>query len=764
MTCRDTPPTHRWLLPAMTLGLILGVMLGRGAESWLPPLVALAAALLAACLFPGRRRVLALILASAALGALVTWHENHPALPAEGEYAVCGVVLDELLAADDPDRIVTRLGDVTLNGTPLSGDAWWTSYLSADETLPDWLRPGTRVTFTAEAYHPQGRSNPHGYDFRQALLQDGIILGLYGHDDLALAAEPAGLQGRLAALRHRLTMELMRVLGDEPGALAAAMLLGTGDYLPGEDYLAFKRLGIVHILSVSGYHVGVLAMLLGGLLAPMGLPRRLRAGLLGVLLILYALLTGANPPVIRAGLLLMLREAGKLRQHRNLPLHLLCLAAACQLLFNPMQLFGASFQLTYGAMLGLILVYPRLRGAFASTRPWAGWLWKGLAASISVQLGLLPAQMYWFGSFIPVALVLNIFVTALASFIMALYWLMLALLPVPLVREAFGAATGLMTRWMLAVIRFLAEVLGHSVRTPSANVLTVLGWALLLLGLSVLVKPHRERLRRTLSLAGACLIALSCVRLPNTGTYWLQFSDGEADAGLLHDRSAVILVDTGENAFTAADYLQSRCLSVDMLILTHLHIDHAGGIAGLVNGSIPVRTCALPEGALTAGDLDEEVLILLRQLAETGTQFVPLSRGDVITTPSGTLTVLWPQAGTVRPGMAANDTCLALRADILGTSMLLASDLTNRYEMYAAVPADILKAAHHGSSESTSPAFLEAVSPQAILLSCGTDEREAAFIPRAGDTPVYSTHSSGAVTIRFTENAFTVETFLPSPP
>ena len=130
-------------------------------------------------------------------------------------------------------------------------------------------------------------------------------------------------------------------------------------------------------------------------------------------------------------------------------------------------------------------------------------------------------------------------------------------------------------------------------------------------------------------------------------------------------------------------------------------------------------------------------------------------------TPSGTLTVLWPQAGTVRPGQSANDTCLALRADILGTSMLLASDLTSRYEMYAAVPADILKAAHHGSSESTSPAFLEAVGPQAILLSCGAEDREAAFIPRAGDIPVYSTHSSGGITVRFTENTFTVETFLP---
>lgn len=152
---------------------------------------------------------------------------------------------------------------------------------------------------------------------------------------------------------------------------------------------------------------------------------------------------------------------------------------------------------------------------------------------------------------------------------------------------------------------------------------------------------------------------------------------------------------------------------------------------------------------------------LLTALEATGTEIVCVSRGDVITTPNAELTVLWPQAGAVRPGQTANDTCLALHADILGTTMLLAADLTSRYEMYASVPADILKAAHHGSESSTSQTFLAAVDPQIILLSCGSEEREAAFIPRAGDVPVYSTNTSGAITIRFAEDAFTVETCLP---
>ncbi len=764
---RERPSApYAWLLPLMTAGLVLGVVLARQASCWHGAATALALSLLAAALTHGKGRIVALVLVSAALGALCTIHANHPALPAEGEYVVTGVVMDGI--PGDTEQIRTRLSEVTLNGEPCASDAWWTCYLHDGVLPPEWLVPGTRVSFAGETYHPGGASNPGGYNFREALLMDGVTFGVYGMAELRPLDEPAGFSGQLAALRHRLTMALMQVMGEESGALAATMLLGSRDYLAEEDAAAFADLGIAHILSVSGYHVGILAMILSWLLARLHAPRPLKAALLGVLLALYALLTGAAPPVIRASTLVMLQEAGHLQKRQNTPLHLLCLSAALQLLLNPLQLFGASFQLTYGAMLGLILLQPRLESAlypfrFQRSRSQRGarWLWRGFTASVAVQLGLLPAQLYWFCGFPLISLVLNMFALALTTVVMLLYWLTLALLPLPGVREAFGALTGLVTGKMLDVVRFLADVVGGNVATPAANLLTVLGWALLMVGLGTLIRRDKIRLRRVLSLAGACLIAVSLVRLPHRETTWIQFSDGEADGALLHDQDAVVLVDAGEYAYTVAGYLRRHALPVDMLILTHLHIDHAGGIAGLLDWRIPVRMCCLPEDAYLAGDVDEEVLVLLEGLAATGTEFVFLSRGDALDLPSGQITALWPQAGAVRTGQSANDTGLVLLADICGTRMLLAGDISNRYEMYAALPADILKVAHHGSPDATSDAFLDAVDPQVTLLSCGTEKREAAFLARAGDIPVYSTCTSGAITIHFTQDAFTIETYLP---
>ena len=92
--------------------------------------------------------------------------------------------------------------------------------------------------------------------------------------------------------------------------------------------------------------------------------------------------------------------------------------------------------------------------------------------------------------------------------------------------------------------------------------------------------------------------------------------------------------------------------------------------------------------------------------------------------------------------------------------MLLTGDLSGAYEMYAAAPAGILKASHHGSASSTSPEFLSAVSPDVILLSCKADARTEAFMARTGFPDVWSTSDCGAVTVRFEEGGYTVVPYL----
>ena len=124
------------------------------------------------------------------------------------------------------------------------------------------------------------------------------------------------------------------------------------------------------------------------------------------------------------------------------------------------------------------------------------------------------------------------------------------------------------------------------------------------------------------------------------------------------------------------------------------------------------------------------------------------------------MTVLWPEREKNRAGSNANDYSLVSLFSLRGTSFLQAADITGTYESYAAHPADLLKAAHHGSASSTSPQFLAAVNPRAILLPCDKVSRAESFSARVGEIPVWSTAKGGALTVRFEDDTFTVTPFL----
>lgn len=744
-----------WMLPWSALMLAVGILLGRGAGTVWPGWCALVCGVGAAALCHGWRRFGAVGLAVCALGFVLGQAAYHPALPEEGRYTVSGIVTGEIRYGDY-GQVKTELHHVTLNGEK-SGNAYWSFYLDEEETLDERLKPGVQVTMTADVYHPDGADNPDGYDFREYLLQRGMIIGVYGRENMAFNQAVWTADGMAAGLRHRLSQGLIQAMGEEAGGYASAMLLGVTALVPSEDRAAFANLGIAHVLSISGFHVGVLAMLVGAVFKALRLSRWSRMGCLSILLTGYCLLTGANAPVVRAAVLFALREYGALRHRQRIGLHLLSASFILMLIFAPCQLTGASFQLTYGAMLGLTLVTPAMERLWRPKNKWMQKLWSAACATVGAQLGVLIPQLYWFGELPLLSLVINLFVFTLTTGVMALYWITLALLPIP----ALAGITGTLAAWVTSIltrgVRFLGSFDFISLWTKQANFVSVAGWLLLMLGISHLTFL-RGRKRLAAGVVGAWLLVASLIPLPHRTAEYIQFSEGNADAALLYDKDNVVVIDIGESGYNVSRYLHHRRLSVDVLILTHLHADHAGGVEALLADGIPVRTCYIPWGA-DALTVQEDMLLLLEQLAQTGTEVITVARGDEISLPSGSMTILWPERDRVRSGMDPNSYSMTLQAQVNGTTMLLTGDLDGVYEMYAAVPADVLKAAHHGSSGSSSADFLEAVAPQTILVSTGRKDRLQMMQEKAGDAQVFSTDQHGALTIRLEENTYTITTF-----
>lgn len=744
-----------WLLPPAALILVAGVFLGRNTEAIFLPVVGCFLALLAVLLLKGRGRFAACLVFSLALGTAAGCIAFHPVLPSEGDYTVHAVISDDV-SLGSFGQVRVYLSDVLLNDRPLNGGAYWTFY-SDDEC--SGLQPGKSVFFNASLYHPGGAENPDGYNFRETLLQRGVTVGLYGCDHLIIQ-EPDhfSLSGKTAAIRHQISDSLIAALGEETGSYAAAFLLGRRSLIPSEDREAFTRLGIAHILSVSGFHVGLLISALAALFRLLRLRPSVRIVSYAFLLTVYAALCGMSQPVIRASILLLLSREGQVLNRPRSGIHLLSAALFIMTLFSPVQVTSASFQLTFCAVFGLIWFSPLLRHLQRIRGNVFRFLLESVILTFGIQLGILFPELMFFQRLPLLVFLINLPAMLVFGFLITLFWLVLFLLPFPALIGLLSSPLSAVTGALLAVIRKLSAIPGLTLWIHMPTLLTALGLILVFAGFCAYFRC-RLSFRAVSVSVGTAILIFSLLPLSHHSSEYIQFSDGNADAAVLWDQDKVFVFDTGEDDGVISSFLRKRRLTPDAVILTHLHADHAGGLHSMINDEIPVRLLFLPAGA-EEQLIHPDFIALLNEMRNAGTEIRFLSRGDVIPLPSGKLTVLWPEKGKVRPGQNANHYSLVTRIVLKESSLLQAGDLSGAYESYCSEPADILKAAHHGSASSTGPSFLQAVSPSSVLLSCQRFSRLQEFRERIGSIPVYGTPECGAVTVRFEENGYTVIPFI----
>lgn len=744
-----------WLLPPSAIALVAGVFIGRGTDSLVLPVLACILALSAVLLLKEWQRFSACIAFSLALGVCAGCIAFHPGLPPEADYTVRGIISDEITYGSFGQHRV-YLSDVTLDDRPLSGGLYWTFYADEQQTS---LVPGKEVHFRASLYHPRGADNPDGYDFREALLQRGITVCVYGCDNLSVQdPDSFSFAGSLAALRHRLSCALISHLGEETGGYASAMLLGMRTLIPSEDRQAFSRLGIAHILSVSGFHVGILIGAMALLFRLLRLRQGLRLCLYAAVLGFYAALCGMNQPVIRASLLLLLNQEGRILNRPRSGLHLLSAVLFIMTLFSPVQVTSVSFQLTFGAMFGLVWFSPIAARCRSLRSRFLRYILESLILTFGIQLGMLLPELASFQRLPLLVFLINLPAMLISGILITLFWLTLLFLPVPFLSDLLSGPVSTVTGLLLSGIRRLGSLPGLTVWIHTPNILTGAALVLLFLGFCWFIRLHRGVRAALLSLGAAALV-VSLLPVPHNVTEYIQLSAGNADAAVLWDNDKVYVMDTGEDNSILSGFLRSRRLTPDAVILTHLHTDHADGLHSLIQDEIPFRLILLPAGALEQ-DIHPDMAALLQELQMNGTEIRELSRGDVLQLPSGTLTVLWPEKGKTRPGQDANNYSLVSRLTLNGTVLLQTGDLSGVYETYCASPADILKAAHHGSASSTGPDFLSAVSPDALLLTCRSVSRLEDFRSRTGGIPVYGTAECGAVTVRFEQDSYTVTPYL----
>jgi competence protein ComEC len=407
----------------LPLWLPVGLMLGIGAWFYLPDALewagflfaAAASALAALALGIGTRwgRALAWFGLAAFLGcALVWWQAERAAAPRVAREQLMDMVATiesvQTMAAQGSTRLVVRPAG---EGMPVR----LRINVEADKMVAG-LEPGAIVRVRAWMMPPAPTPVPGAYDFsRAAWFQQiggtGRALGI----ELIAPASDRSFSGRLADLRRRLSTHIRASIGGDGGEGGIAAALATGDQygIPEADNDAMRRSGLAHLLSVSGLHltavVGAVMLLTLRLLAlspTLALRYRLvliAAGAGALAGIAYTLLTGAEVPTVRSCVASLLVLAGIALGREALTLRMVAVGALIVLLLWPESLAGASFQLSFAAIVAIVALHesPRARAWFARRdERWSARIARALFAlvltGIAVEVALAPIALFHF--------------------------------------------------------------------------------------------------------------------------------------------------------------------------------------------------------------------------------------------------------------------------------------------------------------------------------------------------------------------------------
>lgn len=622
----------------------------------------------------------------------------------------------------------------------------------AGRTEGDRIRARLRLSPHAGLRNPGTPNRSRGHRRR----------GIGGEARLVDARLATWLSGSASPGIRRLLAQRLREAG-RGGGLLAALSLGDRSGLAAEAREAFRRLGIAHLLAVSGLHVGLVAALAFTAVRRSavrvsslaeGVDVRVWACAGAVVAALgYAVLAGWGVPVRRATVFVLVSLVALGLRRGVAPAHAVSAGVLCIAVFDPSATFELGPQLSFVATGALL---------WDSRVPGAGWR-RSLRVSATVIAATAPVlAVHGVGS-TPMGLLANL---------VAVPWTGVVLLPASLIAAGLAVLEpSPPVDWLLAVCAWVGQVslegaVAGAEWLPSRSADRV-GWPGVTLATGIAfasVRARRTGVRVLLAALVSSFAAL--VPAPAIGPEpprIVALDVGRGDAILVEGRDSAILVDGGWGIAGGADLGRSivlpalRALGVerlDVVVATHADLDHSGGLSSVLEG-FPVGELWLPAGRR------DEFVDLVGVAASRG---VPVREqtARAASTRVGDLEVevLWPPANG--DGRGRNDSSLVLRIEAEGTRILLTGDIGEAVERALLASridlrADVLKLPHHGSRESSTLSFLEAVGAEIALLSapCSTRSRlptrEVFERAQRVGLPVWWTGRDGAVSVQMRE-------------
>ena len=654
----------------------------------------------------------------------------------------------------------------------------------------DTLAIGGRISL------PQGRKNPAGFDYRTYLNRMGIsaVLSSSKKDHyLKTGAEKGPLiftRRLLSTARDRSDNVIRGHLSGTPRAITESVVLGLRGGITSRTGDVFTRTGTMHILAVSGLHVGIVALAIMGLLRLFRCPRNLMYFLTILGICAFAAFAGSRPSSMRAAIMGSFVLFGMSMGRKTDIVNALALSAFLITFFHPGQLFSPGFILSYMAVLSIIYVTP-FTDAFLGVKPRVfgenslavtkRYLLRSLSVSFAVWIGMMPVIASYFRIITPSVVLANLVaVPALFVIVILGFGLLLAGFPGFLMPLAvlISGALNVIVPFFIKVMRTISQLPFSSVRVSSPDVILIAVFYMVLITAIIFfrrVKRRRALVVIFLLFAANLFLWNEISHRPPEELRVTFFATGKADASLLEfSDGSVMLIDgasggrgtgMGAGRNILAPYLWQRGIRrIDCVLLTHADEDHIGGLLYVLeNFDIGV---VIDGGGVRKNELERKLYREFRKIVKSkNIHYLITKRRDVIKGfPDTDFAVLNPPEGRSY-GDPNNDSIVMKAVTEKGNSVLFCADaeakaIKDMLCFGSFLKSDLMKTPHHGAGLgdiSTVKEFLNrADCPCAVITnkSAGCLNKDLMKAFREMGTRVYITGESGAVIAEETDHGF----------
>lgn len=584
-----------------------------------------------------------------------------------------------------------------------------------------------------------------------------VALFKVSEEDGAIVSEVSGPVARIAVpVRDFAARQAARYLPADSLALLMGVSLGDGSHLTDELSGKFRITGLSHMVVASGMNIAVVVACILVPLSAMSSPRWLRVLLGSTGAIAYVLIAGAQPSVTRAGVMAVTALILSLFFRRADLISLIATSALLLLALDPFSLFDLSFQLSYAATLGLALLLPlagKLVAPLLRLLPagrFQNWLGEALRVTLAAQMAVFPIILHNFGTLSPYTLPANIAAVPVSTFVLvagliapiaSFIWYPLGII----VYAPLNAALD----YLIAVAEFFARLPAAGAAVEPLSGIAAIALALVTLALAYAAGKQVSFLRFILKFRWPVAALVMVFLMLLTGQAALNRSDpqrlhvifldvGQGDSALARvPGGGTILFDTGAPGNSVLSKLrQAGVQSIDLLVISHFHLDHAGEAASIIR-DIPVGAVLAPLsiGAPTA--LRKEVE---QAMKERMVRFIPAARGEIVKlggsqkagAVKAAVEIVTAKAESEEPARSRsaeaeenpNDGSVVARLSYGRSSFLFTGDLEgiSQSEMMAEgvdVEASVLKVPHHGSRDSADESFMQKVRPLVSVISVG---------------------------------------------